>query len=198
MAKKVSKYLLKSMEKQSLIIVAIIIFFIGAGVFLGTTNKMKDPGNLSGFSQGGAHKNISGVIQSISGNTVTVKVATSVSADTTVPLIRVLTINTGTKIRQVVQKDPTQLQKELVAYYEKKQKGIVTAGNVSHTPPPFEYTDTKDVPLSTLKIGQSIVAVLSSDNTDVASEILITPTAEALENMKQSAYQELIGAPVPS
>jgi hypothetical protein len=181
------------MQKQTPLIIGAIIVFIGAGVFFGT-QKMKDSGDIPELSQGAEDKNVSGVIQDISGNAVAIKSTANGSTKAPAFTTRTVTINARTKIRQIVPKDPAQLQKELAVYYEKtKQKGTVPAGGVSHTSPPLEYTDTKDVPLSALQVGQSVIVVLPLKNRDktqfVASEILITPTAEALENMKQSVYQ---------
>lgn len=178
------------MKKQSLTIIAIIIF-LGTGALVGI-KKMKDAGNNSPeLSESVKNKNVTGIVQSVSGNTVSVKVAAVPGLKIPANAARTvtLTLNAGTKIWQMIPKNSAQLQKELMVYYEKmKQK--------ESSPP--EYTETKDVPLNTLAAGQTIVVVLAPGKDKmqfIASEILIMPNVEAIENTKQSAYQALIGAP---
>ncbi|MFZ2226087.1 MAG: hypothetical protein WA064_01050 [Candidatus Moraniibacteriota bacterium] len=181
--------------------IILIILFFGTGIFLGTKiKKTSAPSNQENTYQAGWDaakkqlekkgigsvpagmeiKNLSGTIDLISGNTLTLKNVSSAdilsdpSLDT-----RIVQVSADTKFYQLVQKDGAQFQKEMEDFQKKMQEQAASATPTNQPLTPPQPQEKKELALSDLVVGQS-VAVTSSENIGdkkefTATEISVQP-----------------------
>jgi|SRR5665647_1344116 len=195
------------MQQKSIIIALIVltgIIFSGAGFFAGTKMSKKslpqgaltnaentyqsgwdaamktlnESGAIPQAPQGTEVKNISGTVQSVSGNDIVIKVTTPGLISTPALSTRTVTVDANTKIVQLVQKDPVQLQKEMDAYNEKmKKQQTEPTSDPNSMPYPVEMQDKKDASVGDIKVGQLIAVQTAEDIKDkqqfMATEIQI-------------------------
>jgi len=110
-------------------------------------------------------RNISGSIQKIEGNKVIVKINLTDPLSDPALDIRIVTIDSNTKISLNAQKDPAQFQKDMQEFQDKMkaQQGQVDA-SVQQAPlfPPMSF-EQKEIKISDLKENQQ-VSVIANEN----------------------------------
>lgn len=114
-------------------------------------------------------KNVSGTIQKIAGNKLTVKIINSLDPLSDPDLdTRIITVDANTKISLAVQKDPVQWQKEMQDFQDKiQQQPTQTDPAQAPTPilPPIPF-DTKDIKVADLKENQQVSVTANEDIKD--------------------------------
>jgi hypothetical protein len=190
--------------RQSIIIIAAIVISLGAGVFVGMKIKktsvpvaggdsyksgweaamqtVKESGIIPQPPDGMGMKNITGIVQTISGNTLTLKITMPGLIDAPELITRTVTIDANTKIFQLVQKDPAQVQKEMAVFEEKFKEQ--QANKTSEVLPMVDIQDKKEVTVSSIKAGQIVMIRVEDDIKNkqqfTASEIQIQPVMQDL------------------
>lgn len=173
------------MFKKILVGTIIAIVFLGLGIFIGTKfskkavpqcatvnaentyqagwNAAKERLNQLSIGTiipaGTEIKNVNGTIQKIEGNKLTVKINPIEPLSDPELDVRIITVDSNTKITLVVQKDPAQFQKELQDFQDKMKQSPAQT-DPSQQPVPF---DKKDITLSNLQENQRI-AVTANEN----------------------------------
>jgi len=182
------------LQKTKIIAIIVLVLVFLVGMFIGTKLSRKvatTSGNQPDTFQAGWDaakarlsqsplgmsipagreiKDISGTIQKINGNQLTVKInPLEPLADPTLDT-RVVTVDSNTKITLSTPKDPTEFQKEVQDFQDKvKQQQQETQTNPSapQTPitPPISY-NKKNIGLLDLKINQQVEITASADIKD--------------------------------
>ena len=125
-------------------------------------------------------RNLSGTIDLISGDTITLKDVTSANLLSDPGLdIRTVHVSSDTKFYQLTQKDGAQFQKEMEDFQKKMQEQAASATPTNQPLTPPQPQEKKELSLSDLVVGQS-VAVTSSENIGdkkefTATEISVQP-----------------------
>lgn len=203
------------MQQRILLILAIILS-LGIGIFAGTKiskkavpqgaatsadntyqsgwdaamKTLKDSGSLPQLPEGTEVKNITGTIEAVSGNAITLKVTMPGLISTPALATRTVTIDGSTKILQLVQRDQAQIQKEFEVFNEKmKAQQSNPSSNPQDPPYPPQMQDKKDASVGDLKIGQIITIQAAEDIKNkqqfVATEIQIQQVATTPGNLPQ-------------
>ncbi len=207
------------MTKKALtIMIFLLLLFFGAGMFVGLKIKSKSsvPGNQAdnyqagwdaakkqlekkgiGVLPGGMEiKNLSGTIDKISGNTITIKNVSSPDplSDSSLDT-RTVQVSSNTKFYQLVQKDSVEYQKEMTDFQNKMQEQMKNPSPTAQPITPPMPQDKKEITLSNLKEGQNITVVSDGDIKDKkefsATEIAVQPDLNQLSPMPMTS------APVP-
>jgi hypothetical protein len=176
-------------KKVIIVMVVLLVLTFSMGVFLGTKINSKSPAGKDNNYQAGWDaakvqlqksgfgapvgleiKTLSGTVDKISGNTLTLKNVSNSDplADSSLS-VRTVQVTKDTKFYQLTQKDQVQFQKEMEEF-QKKMKDQ-SGENPSVTPPSPQ--DKKEVALSDIKEGQS-VSVTSSENIKDKKEFTAT------------------------
>lgn len=166
--------------QQKLITIFLIIVSLCAGIFIGTKiayttapEKSVDSTYSAGWAAaikalygneiapplpGGMElKNFTGTIQSISGNTLTVKVNSPLLMSTPELVTRTVLVNSNTKISQLSLRDPLQVQKEFDAFNEKiKKQANLPPTNPGDMPIPPQTQESKAATITDFKESQII------------------------------------------
>jgi hypothetical protein len=176
------------MQQRTILILTLvfsIIFSLGIGIFIGARLiKPKSSGVTENTYQAGwdAAKarleksdmgpafgsnrevmGVSGVIQQINGNKITVKINPVEAISDPSLDERVIVINQNTKINLNVQRDREQFQKEMQDFTDKVQQPSSDPTQPREIPTPPKSSDVKMINLSELKNGQQI-SVIASEN----------------------------------
>ena len=207
------------MTKKALIIMIILLFlFFGTGVFVGIKIKSKSsvPGNQANTYQAGWDaakkqlekkgigvlpggmeiKNLSGTVDKISGNIITIKNVSSVDplSDSSLDT-RTVQISSNTKFYQLVQKDSAEYQKEMSDFQSKMQEQMKNPSSTAQPITPPMPQNKKEIALSDLKEGQNITVVSDDDIKDKkefsATEVVVQP------DLSQLSPIPVTNAPVP-
>jgi len=117
---------------------------------------------------------VSGTIQSIAGNTITMQ-SSSLNPFEKVPAVRKITVTSETKILKTEPKDPRVFQKEMDAFQKAVQKVSTSTEATSLPTPPQPVTETP-LKLSDLKVGDMITASAAADIKTQASFNAVTIT----------------------
>ena len=207
------------MRSRNITIAAVVIALI-VGIFIGT--KIKKTGAPAGadntyqagweaaMKNAGAGlpmvpdnipiKQLSGTIKSISGSSVTVSVVTPGLSATPELATRTITINGSTKIEQLVQRDPADVQKDMQAF-EAQVKAQASSTTPQALPTPPQIKSKQDAQLSDLKVGQSINVMASDDIKNaqqfVATEIDIQATMTTPTPANMPTPPAPVAAPTP-
>lgn len=203
--------------------IILIILFFGTGIFLGTKiKKTSAPGSQENTYQSGWDaakkqlekkgignvpagmeiRNLSGTIDLISGDTITLKDVTSANLLSDPGLdIRTVHVSSDTKFYQLTQKDGAQFQKEMEDFQKKMQEqtGNDPLANQPIAPP--QPQDKKEITIAELKVGQ-LVEIISADNIGEKKEFTATEiTTQAMPIMptaQDSAGQAIPAPPIPT
>jgi hypothetical protein len=206
------------MQQRTLVIlsaVLAIIFSIAIGIFAGlmisknnapknisgTDNKfqegwnaamkaLNDSGVVTEAPQGMEIKNVDGIVQSVSGNIINLKVTTPGLMNSKELTIRSINVDSNTKLVQLVQKDKDQFQKEMDAFNEKmKAYQVQSTSEIKDLPYPPQIQDEKVISIGEIKIGQRISAYSSSDITNnqkfTATEVKIQQASLEFKDLPQ-------------
>ena len=197
-------------QKSLLILIISLIIALGLGVFIGSSmtkklpqgtdkktentyqsgwdaamNTMKESGAIPTLPDDVEIKSLSGTIQSISGNSITVKVADPTLLTNPNLQTRTITLDNNTKIQKYVQKNPDTIAKE-TAEFDEKMKSYNPESNQELPTPPM-YQDTQDTTTADLKEGVQIMVSSSEDIRNKESftateiQIQVTPDVSPLE-----------------
>ena len=172
------------MKKTFLLILAFILVF-ALGVFAGSKiKKGKTPQGVENSYQAGWDaakqrieqtglggpkmdnieiKTISGTIEKIESNKITIKAMPLGALSDPALDSRIITVSNDTKIFQLTQKDPAQLQKEMDEFQSKMKALEENKEQSTENITPVQPQDKKQVQLSDLKVGQQ-VSITSTEN----------------------------------
>lgn len=109
---------------------------------------------------------VTGIVQSVSGNAITLQTGPSANPFEDLPTVRTVTITSSTKIVKVMPKDPKIYQAELDTYQKALQESTPAVGtsspavNLLIPPTPMNETTLK---LSDLKAGDAITVDADKD-----------------------------------
>ncbi|HUX36146.1 MAG TPA: hypothetical protein VMV71_03900, partial [Candidatus Paceibacterota bacterium] len=154
------------------LIVGVAIGYFGAGYeYSAQLNKAKEA-----FPPIPVMNSVSGTIQSISGNTITLQTPLSGNPFENLPTVRQITVTDSTKLVKSEPVDPKAFQREMAAYQtavQKAQKAPVssssTVPSMANMPtPPQLFTETA-ISISDLKAGDSITVDAGKDITTSTS-----------------------------
>jgi hypothetical protein len=206
------------MQQRTLLIlsaVLAVIFSISIGIFAGfmisknnapknvssTDNKfqegwnaamkaLNDSGVVTEAPQGMEIKSVDGIVQSVSGNTINLKVTTPGMMSSKELIVRAVNVDSNTKIMQLVQKDKDQFQKEMDTFNEKmKAYQVQSTSEIKDLPYPPQMQDKKIISIGDIKIGQRISVYSSSDITNnpkfTATEIKVQQASLEFKDLPQ-------------
>lgn len=136
---------------------------------------------------------ISGKIQKIDGNKLTVKIISVNSLSDSKPDIRTVTVDSNTKLNLVFQKNPAQFKKEIDAFDEKiKQLQVENDSsqmeNMLLPPSPFE---NKEIKLLELKENQNITVTANENIKNKKEFIAIHIDAQEIPSIVTDANMDV-------
>ncbi|HQT82920.1 MAG TPA: hypothetical protein PLW99_02085 [Candidatus Paceibacterota bacterium] len=156
------------------LIIGGVIGYAGAGYqYSAILTKAKEA-----FPPQMAMTSVSGTIQGISGNTITLNTPQSPNPFVTTPATRTVTVTSSTKIVKSTPVDPTVFQQEMAAYQKAVQK---SATSTTATPPPMPMPVTQTtIMLSDLKAGDMVTVDAGKDVSTASSFDAATVTVTGM------------------
>ena len=127
-------------------------------------------------------KNVSGTVEKINGDKLTVKIVPLNPLADPSSNERTVDINNNTKFYQMVQKNPQEYQNEVAAFQKTEGVAVKNANSQTTTPPlPF---DKKAIGLSDIKVGMQVLIMADGDiktaQEFTATEIDLTSANQAV------------------
>jgi hypothetical protein len=159
---------------------------------------LKEAGSLGILPEGMEIKTLSGTIQSISENSLTVKVSDPNLMSSVSLVVRTITVDANTKIRVLTQRDSSQVQKEMVTFTNTLKNNSIDPQNMP-TPPVLQ--DSHDGSKTDLKEGQVVMIESVEDIRDkvtfTATEIKIQPISDVSQLPRMMQDTDLPTPPLP-
>lgn len=162
----------------ALIVGAIIGFMVGAGQPSSETARLQAQIEAAKkfFPSIPEMRTVSGTIKSISGDSITIESANTANPFEVLPVERIITITSDTKISSLEQKDQAMFQKEMAEF--SKTVMVPQSGNMAPVMPPMPFTE-KVITQSDLKEGMMVNVEASENIKEKASFVAIKITATA-------------------
>jgi len=179
------------MQNNNLILGIVIALIVGGAIgyaaagyqYSGKLEKAREA-----FPSQSMMQTVSGTIQSISGNTITIQTSPSINPFEDLPTMRTVTVTSETKIIKSEPKDPAVFQKEMEAYQKATSVSAPKPGELAPAgadlpTPPQPFTETA-LSLSDLTVGDMVIVDAGKDVKTAASfeavKITLGGTATAL------------------